>query len=309
MDPANAGDWSRALARCELCPRRCGANRAAGAAGYCRAGREAQVFRYGPHAGEEPPISGSRGSGAVFFSRCTLRCLYCQNYPWSQEGRGDTLSVEALADVFVRLREAGCHNWNLVSPTPWLPMIVPALALARGTGRLPVVYNTSGYERLETVRALDGWVDLWLADLRYARAATAARASGAADYVACARAALVEMARQAGPLAVDGEGVAVRGVICRVLILPGAAEEAVASLEWLADALGTEAAVSVLAQYTPAYRARGRARWGRGITRAEYDVVWRAVERLGLGAGWVQEYEEQHDNCLAGFRMPAGGMP
>lgn len=296
------------MEHCELCPRRCGVNRAAGHLGYCQAGSRPQIFRYGAHLGEEPPISGTRGSGTVFFSRCTLRCVYCQNYPWSQEGRGEEYTVEELAGILGALRAEGCHNWNLVSPTPWLPMIVAALAHARRVGsNLPVVYNTSGFERVETVRALQGTADVYLADLRYAGAEAAARGSAAASYVEQTRAAFLEMWRQAGPLVLDAGGVAVRGVICRLLILPGLAHEACASLEWLADKIGPEVAVSVMAQYTPAYRAVDQAPWNRAITRAEYNVVCQAVERLGFAAGWIQDFGAAPGGALAGFNMPPCG--
>lgn len=294
-----------ALEHCELCPRRCRVNRAKGRLGYCRAGRTTQIFRYGSHPGEEPPISGTRGSGAIFFSRCTLRCVYCQNYPWSQEGRGETYTVEELAGILGALRAEGCHNWNLVSPTSWLPMIIEALERVRGTGqKLPVVYNTSGFERVATVRALAGKADVYLTDLRYAGSEAAVRGSDAAAYVKCARAALLEMWRQAGPLVVNADGVAVRGVICRLLILPGLAHEACASLEWLANKIGPKAALSVMAQYTPAYRAIGNAPWSRAITRAEYDVVCRTVERLGFTEGWIQDFGAAPGGALAGFNMP-----
>lgn len=297
-----------ALGHCELCPRRCGVNREVGQTGYCRAGRVTQVFRYGAHPGEEPPISGTRGSGAVFFSQCTLRCVYCQNYPWSQDGRGEAYTVEELVGIFGALRAEGCHNWNLVSPTPWLPMIGEALARIRKAGQnLPVVYNTSGFERVETVRAMAGNADVYLTDLRYAGADTAVRGSDAAAYVQCSRAALLEMWRQAGPLVVDAEGVAVRGVICRLLILPGLAHEACASLEWLAQQVGSQAAVSVMAQYTPTYRALGLAPWNRTITRAEYDLVCRTVERLGFTEGWIQDFGVASGDSLAGFNMPPRG--
>jgi len=245
-----------------------------------------------------------RGSGAIFFSRCTLRCVYCQNYPWSQEGSGATCTVEELAGIFRALCAEGCHNWNLVSPTPWLPMIVEALERARGAGQnLPIVYNTSGFERVETVCALAGIADIYLADLRYASSEAAARGSDAVAYVSCARAALLEMWRQAGPLMMDAEGVAVRGVICRLLILPGLAREACASLEWLADKIGPKIAVSVMAQYTPTHRAIGQVPWNRAITRAEYDVVCRTVERLGFTEGWIQDFGAARDSEMAGFNM------
>jgi len=276
--------------------------------GFCRADSAAEIYRYGPHHGEEPPISGNGGSGTVFFSRCTLGCLYCQNYPWSREGKGDRYSVKELAAVLKDLKEVGCHNWNLVSPTPWLPFINDALGLLNSdAGRLPVVFNSSGYESVDTIAACAELADIYLVDLRYASEASAMAGSGVADYVPVARKAMEEMWRQAGPLKLDENGIAVSGVVCRLLILPGLAGEAVDNLEWMSVNLGKRVAVSVLAQYTPAYKAHGNGEWGRGITLAEYDMVRAAVEQLGFSEGWIQDLGETTSRNLLGFEMPAGG--
>jgi putative pyruvate formate lyase activating enzyme len=265
------------------------------------------VYRYGAHHGEEPPVSGTHGSGTVFFSRCTLRCLYCQNYPWSQEGRGEVYGDEALAGVFRELTAEGCHNVNLVSPTPWLPQIAAALDRTAGLGERPrVVYNTSGYERSETLAWFGGRVDIFLTDLRYADPASAQAGSGRADYVDVARAALVEMWRLSGPLRIDADGVGERGTICRILVLPERAGEAVENLRWIAATLGTEVPVSVMSQYTPAYLAVGRAGWSRRVTSAEYALVSAEAERLGFTQGWIQDFEQAPETDLAGFRMRPG---
>jgi putative pyruvate formate lyase activating enzyme len=211
-----------------------------------------------------------------------------------------------LVRELIRLREAGCHNWNLVSPTPWLPVILPALERARAGGRIPVVYNTSGYERPEIVSALGGAVEVYLTDLRYARAETAEEASDARDYVAVSRTALKAMWREAGPLELDAAGIARRGTICRILILPGHAGEAVESLEWVAREIGTGLAISLMAQYTPAYRARAMPIWNRGITMREYRTVTEAMEALGFSLGWVQEFGGPPPDGLLGHTMPAG---
>jgi putative pyruvate formate lyase activating enzyme len=296
--------FASSLDHCELCPRKCGVNRRAGQRGYCHAGERMELFRFGSHNGEEPPISGERGSGTVFFSRCTLRCLYCQNFPWSQEGEGREVSSEGLADVFRGLVTEGCHNWNLVSPTPWLAGIHDAWSAAIAGGvRLPLVYNTSGFERIETVRELEGWVDVYLTDLRYSRAESAAEGSGNPDYVEASRKALLEMWRQTGALKVDEDGVARRGTICRLLVLPGRADEAVANLNWLSQTVGNEIPVSVMAQYTPAYKAMEREPWKRRPTAAEYESVVEAVDRLGFTAGWVQEAGTPSPDSLVGFKM------
>lgn len=292
-----------------MCPRLCGVDRLRGELGFCRAGDEAEIYRYAPHHGEEPPISGSRGSGTIFFSRCTLACLYCQNYPWSQDGQGDLYDADALAGLFRSLASEGCHNWNLVSPTPWLPQIEEAVKRVRSEGvNLPVVYNTSGYERCETLEAYASLVDVYLADLRYSRETTAREGSRAGDYVDVARKAMKMMWERLGPLQCDENGVAVSGVVCRLLILPGHAEEVVENLEWIADRLGASVPVSVMAQYHPAYHASRREPWSRGISREEYDRVCEAVEELGFETGWIQDYTSNVDNELVGHQMPRGGF-
>jgi putative pyruvate formate lyase activating enzyme len=298
------------LRACMLCPRRCGVDREAGERGFCGAGRDVVVYRHGPHHGEEPPISGTRGSGTVFFSHCTLACLYCQNYPWSQEGQGDTLGPDALAEVFTGLAQQGCHNWNLVSPTPWLPQVARALATAKGHGHdLPIVYNTSGFEDLEALADVADWVDIFLADLRYATRETAREASRAASYVEAARRALLDMWQRVGPLQLDADGIATRGMICRILVLPGRSEEAVQNLQWLAEHVGTGLALSVMSQYVPAYRAASGEcpGWDRPVTRDEYERVCETAERLGFDEGWMQEYEGDVAPELLGYQMEAGG--
>lgn len=292
------------MTRCELCPRRCSINRAEGRKGYCQAGNALEVYRYGLHQGEEPPVSGTKGSGTVFFSRCTLSCVYCQNYPWSQEGQGRAITVDELAEMLRSMAREGCHNWNLVSPTPWLPWIYEAWSrvVADGLSR-PIVYNTSGFERVDQLRAMAGWVNVYLSDLRYAENASAGIGSDCVGYVDASRAALLEMWRQTGPMKLDREGVAEKGTICRILVLPGRANEAVANLEWLAESVGTEIPVSVMAQYTPAYKALSKEPWNRRPTQAEYDLVVEATERLGFYEGWIQEYETPSQDSLLGFKM------
>jgi len=295
------------LTHCELCPRRCGVNRLAGALGFCQAGAQPEVFRYGAHPGEEPPLSGDRGSGAVFFSRCTLHCLYCQNFPWSQEGQGTHTDSAALAEIFRSLARRRCHNWNLVSPTPWWPLVMPVLDQLAGEGvHLPVALNTSGFERVEILQELEGRIQVYLTDLRYASPASAGEGSGRPDYVAQARSAFREMWRQVGALKTDPDGVAVSGVICRLLILPGLAQEAVENLRWLADTVGVSVPVSVMAQYTPTHQALDTTPWNRPITREEYDLVVAAVESLGFTEGWIQEFGESTPHSLVGFQMTPG---
>ena len=295
------------LAACRLCPRACGVDRLSGRRGYCGAGVLPRVFRHGPHFGEEPPVSGTRGSGTVFFSHCTMRCVYCQNYPWSQQAQGEDLETPQLTAIFRRLAEKGCHNWNLVSPTPWLPQVRAALApLFRDGIRLPILYNSSGFESTETLAAFRDLADIALVDLRYAVNATAAEASDCPAYVAAARDTLTWFWQNLGPLQIDADDIAVRGVICRVLVLPGRADEAVANLHWLAEHIGTQIHLSVMSQYTPVYGAQQQAGWDRRITAAEYGRVTAAVEALGFH-GWVQELEDGTSPAdLLGCNMTAG---
>jgi len=295
------------LAACRLCPRACGIDRLAGKTGYCKAGALPRVFRYGPHFGEEPPISGERGSGTVFFSHCTMRCLYCQNHPWSQANQGNDLSVEALREIFRDLAEKGCHNWNLVSPTPWLPQIREAVTPLIRTGiSLPFVYNTSGFEATEALEAFDELADIALIDLRYAASETAFEGSDARGYVEASRWAFLWFWNRLGPLETDDDGRAKRGVICRLLALPGRVSEAIANLEWLAENVGTDVHVSVMSQYTPVHRAAEMPGWNRKLRREEYALLTEAVEDLGFENGWIQEFEGDAPADLLGQNMPAG---
>lgn len=276
---------------CRLCPRGCGAVRARGEKGFCRSGVAAKVFRYGPHFGEEPPLTGSGGSGTVFLSGCTMRCAYCQNYKFSQEGEGAEVSSEELALMFLALKQQGCHNVNWVTPSHFLPQILSALALAAGEGfDLPIVYNTSGYESLETLRILDGCVDIYLADMRYNSPDRAARYSGARDYPVINRAAIREMWEQVGGLATDESGIARKGLIIRHLVLPNDLSGTPEIFRFIAQEISPRAAVSLMSQYTPCHRASRDALLGRPVTEDEFSEGVDALAMYGLENGWIQEW-------------------
>jgi putative pyruvate formate lyase activating enzyme len=281
------------LAHCDLCPRLCGVDRLAGQAGYCRSGRLARVASWHAHMWEEPPISGWEGSGTIFFSNCTARCLFCQNYPISQMGVGEEKSSEALARIMLRLQRQGCHNINLVTPTHYVPQVLEALVLARAGGlNIPLLYNTSGYDRPETLRLLDGIVDIYLPDSKYADDVEARRLSDYVGYVAHNRAALLEMARQVGTgLACDEEGIAYRGMVIRHLVLPEQLSQTAQVLAWIAAQLGREVYVSLMAQYFPAHLAVDHPQLGRRLSVVEYDRAVQTIEALGLDGGWRQELE------------------
>ena len=272
--------------RCELCPRRCAAARfGGGARGWCGAADAPRVFRWGPHFGEEPPLVEGGGSGCVFFSRCTMKCLYCQNSPWSWKGGGKDKTVAELTEIFrVLAVEDKCANWNLVSPTPYLPYIREAVAplLAEGI-RLPFVWNSSGYERVETLEEYSDLCDWALFDLRYSRDETAIRLSQTPGYVAASRAAV----KWAWEKLKAGQG----GLIVRILVLPGHSDEAIENLAWLATEVSNEVPVSVMAQYTPAYKALETPPLDRSVTKDEYESVVEAASDFGFENGWIQGYE------------------
>ncbi len=296
-----------ALEACKLCPRQCGVNRAAGVQGYCGSGAQPRVFRWGPHFGEEPPLSGTKGSGTIFFSHCTLKCLYCQNAKWSNGGRGEDITVAELTARLRALAEQGCHNWNLVSPTPWLPQIAEAVKpLLEADIRLPFVYNTASFERPETLSAFRGLIDIALADLRYASDASAWEGSGCKGYVATARAAIQWFWENLGPLTCDDAGIARRGLIVRLLALPGRTEEVAENLIWLRNTLGPEVAVSVMAQYNPVGQARVTPGWNRRLRPEEFAPLADLVGDLGFENGWVQPCEDETAEQMLGEDMTAG---
>ncbi len=238
------------MSSCSLCPRRCGADRAAGQTGFCGAPEAPVVARAAPHFGEEPCISGTRGSGAVFFAGCNLRCVFCQNYALSRNQLGREITVQRLRDIFLELRDQGVHNINLVTPSHDARAIAQALdGLELG---IPVVWNSSGYESVETLRMLEGLVQIYLPDLKYADAALAARYSAAPDYPETARAAILEMFRQTGPFRMDGDGLLQSGVLIRHLILPEQGDNSRRVIDWVSDTFEPgDVLFSLMSQYTP----------------------------------------------------------
>ncbi len=250
------------------------------------------VASHNAHHGEEPPISGSRGSGTIFFSGCSLRCAYCQNWPISQQGQGREVSDDELAGMMLALQRRGCHNINLVTPSHVVPQVLEALALAAAAGlSIPLVYNSSGYDSPETLSLLDGVIDIYLPDLRYRDGGVSGRHSGAPDYPEVNAAALGEMWRQVGPLRCDGDGVALRGMIVRHLVLPGGLSQTREALSFLAREISPEVHLSLMAQYFPAHRAIGLPELGRPLTAAEYGRALEWLEESGLKNGWRQELD------------------
>lgn len=294
--------------QCRLCPRQCGANRAAGEMGQCGAGDRLLVARAALHHWEEPCLSGppeaETGSGTVFFTGCPLKCCYCQNYSISQEGLGKEIDTDRLTAIFLELQEKGARNLNLVTATQWLPWVLPALRTARQQGlQIPVVYNTGGYERVETVRALDGAVDIWLADYKYADAGLAEELSHASDYRDICENAIRQMLLQTGAPQYDSEGYLKRGVIIRHLVLPGHAEDSlnvVFRMKALQEETGVPFLTSLMCQFTPFYHAADHG-LGRRVTSYEYRKVVDAAVAAGLTDGYMQQKSSAREEYTPPF--------
>jgi len=282
------------LGSCDICPRECGANRLEGEQGFCHSARLPVVSAVCAHFGEEPVISGSRGAGAVFFGNCNMRCVYCQNYQISQDRarqQSREMDCHTLAERMLYLQdELGCHNIDFVSPSHFVPQLVRAVLEAVPMGlRLPLVYNTSGYDSIKSLRELDGIISIYLPDLRYASNKWARKFSQAPGYVEHARATIQEMYRQAGDVVLDEAGLAQRGLIVRHLILPNGLAGSRDSLTWLVSEVSPAVTVSIMSQYFPAHRASRFSSLSRTISPSEYEEVVELVGRLGLENGWLQE--------------------
>ncbi len=288
------------MSGCTLCPRRCGAPRQGGKNGFCAVPAAAMVCRAAPHYGEEPCISGTRGSGAVFFAGCNLRCVFCQNHVISRGAAGEPVSAAHLRDIFLSLRDRGVHNINLVTPTHYSDVIAEALAgLSLG---IPVVWNSSGYESVETLRRLEGLVQVYMPDLKYADGALAARYSAAPDYPETALAAICEMYRQTGPFVLDGDGILQRGLLIRHLILPGAPENTLRVIDMVEDHLPAERILfSLMSQYTPMPGLEDFPELQRPISAAEYERCASYLDFSDICHGYYQSPESATEELIPAF--------
>ena len=273
----------RRLEECTMCPRQCRVNRRKGEKGACRTGEQAVVASYNPHFGEEAPLVGRHGSGTIFFSWCNLRCRFCQNYEISQLGAGEPVEPEELAAMMLRLQALGCHNINLVSPTHVVPQILAGLYIAAQAGlHIPLVYNTGGYDALDTLKLLDGIVDIYMPDMKYADADLARRYSGIADYPRHNQAAVKEMHRQVGDLMLDKDGIALRGLLVRHLVLPEGLAGTEEIVRFIAEEISKNTYLNIMDQYRPCYEAHRLPPLNRRITRAEYEAAVQAARAVGL---------------------------
>jgi putative pyruvate formate lyase activating enzyme len=279
------------LSSCSLCPRNCRVDRLKGERGFCGQGLKAKVAGAMPHFGEEPPLSGSWGAGTIFFSGCALRCLYCQNFQISQEGIGEELVPEDLAGIFLDLQNQGCHNLDLVSPTPHLPFIFSALETAISQGfRLPIVYNTHGYLSEAVLDLLEGIVDIFLPDMKYGEDKTAARLSQVEDYPYTNQAAVKQMFRQVGPLKIDEQGIGCRGLLVRHLILPGNILNSLEVVKALSS-ISVQIPISLMSQYHPCFKSHEVPEINRPLHRREYEEVVTLAEQLGFEEIYIQDLD------------------
>lgn len=288
------------MSQCNLCPRQCGVNRSAGQTGFCGVPEAPIVARAAPHYGEEPCISGSRGSGAVFFAGCNLRCVFCQNYALSRNDLGKEITVARLRDIFRELRDQGVHNINLVTPSHYARPIAQALdGLELG---IPVVWNSSGYEAVETLRMLEGLVQVYLPDLKYADAALAARYSAAADYPEIAKAAILEMFRQTGPFRMDGDDVLQSGVLIRHLILPAQADNSRRVIDWVSDTFEPgEVLFSLMSQYTPMGELAAYPELRCTVSPALNDAIYAHLLDSRIEDGFYQDLEAATGEMIPKF--------
>ena len=286
------------LEKCVICPHNCGVNRLDGQVGRCKSRDTVKIALYSTHNFEEPCISGKRGSGTVFFSNCNMNCVFCQNYEISQKGKGREISIEDLAEIFIKQQKKDVENINLVTPTSYVPQIIEAIKIARGNGlKLPIVYNTNGYEKVETLKMLEGYIDIYLPDLKYSDDLLAKRLSKVDNYFEIATNAIREMYRQTGRAIFNDDGIMQKGMIIRHLVLPNHILNSRRVLKWINDNM-SDVYVSVMAQYFPTYKAKEIEDINRKLTKEEYEEIENYLYRLNLENGYIQELGEHEEEYV-----------
>ena len=286
------------LEKCAICPHNCGINRLNNQIGRCKSKDTVKVALYSTHNFEEPCISGKKGSGTVFFSNCNMNCVFCQNYEISQQGKGKEISIEELADIFIKQQEKDVENINLVTPTSYVPQIIEAIKIARKNGlKLPIVYNTNGYEKVETLKMLEGYVDIYLPDFKYSDDDLGKRLSKIDNYFEIVTEALKEMYRQTGKAVFNGEGIMQKGMIIRHLVLPNHILNSRRVLKWINENMH-DVYVSVMAQYFPTYKAKEIDDINRKLTKEEYEQIENYLYRLDLENGYIQELGEHEEEYV-----------
>lgn len=290
------------LEECKLCPIQCKINRNKGELGRCKANDKIKLGLYSLHFDEEPCISGETGSGTVFFSNCNLKCKFCQNYKISCEGKGEEITIERLAKIFIEQQEKGANNINLVTAVPYILHIIEAIKLAKKQGlRIPILYNTSGYETIETLKKLDGYVDIYLPDFKYYDNNLALRLSGVKDYREITGKAILEMYRQVGENQYDENGLLKKGMIIRHLVLPNNIQNSKDVLKWIKENMPENITISLMAQYFPTYKACEDIEINRKLTRKEYEEIENYLYDLGIENGYMQDLEEDEEKYVPKF--------
>ena len=286
------------LEKCTICPHNCGINRQNGQFGRCKSRDTVKIALYSIHNFEEPCISGKKGSGTVFFSNCNMNCVFCQNHEISQQGKGKEISIQELSDIFIKQQENDVENINLVTPTSYVPQIIEAIKIARKNGlEIPIVYNTNGYEKVETIKMLDGYIDIYLPDLKYSDNLLAKRLSKVDNYFETATNAIKEMYKQVGNPIFNDNGIMQKGMIIRHLVLPNYILNSRRVLKWINDNMN-EVCVSVMAQYFPTYKAKEIVGINRKLTIEEYEEIENYLFRLNLENGYIQELGEHEEEYV-----------
>ena len=287
------------LENCNICPHKCNINRNKGKIGRCKATNKIKVALYSVHNFEEPCISGEKGSGTVFFSNCNLNCIYCQNYEISQQGRGKEISIEELSDIFIEQQKRNVENINLVTPTSYVAQIIEAIKIARKKGlNIPIVYNTNGYENIETIKMLDGYVDIYLPDLKYYYNDIAKKYSKIDNYFEIATKAIKEMEKQIGKTVIDENGIMKKGIIIRHLVLPNNIENSKKILKWIRENMNNDTYISVMAQYFPTYKAKEDLELNRKLIKQGWREIEEYIEELGIENGFIQELGEHEEEYV-----------
>ncbi len=291
------------LEQCTICPHNCKIDRKNGQVGRCKSKDTVKIALYSTHNFEEPCISGEKGSGTVFFSNCNLNCVFCQNYEISQEGKGTEITINRLAEIFLEQQEKDVENINLVTPTSYVPQIIEAIKLARKQGlKLPIVYNTNGYEKVETLKMLEGYIDIYLPDLKYSDNKLAKHLSKVDNYFEITTEALKEMYRQTGKAIFDDRGIMKKGMIIRHLVLPNHILNSRRVLKWINDNMN-DVYVSVMAQYFPTYKAKEIEDINRKLKKEEYEQIENYLYRLNLENGYIQELGEHEEEYVPKWEM------
>ena len=287
------------LEKCEICPHKCGVNRIKNEMGRCKSTDKVKIALYSIHHFEEPCISGENGSGTIFFSNCNLNCVYCQNYEISQEGKGKEISIEKLADILLEQQQSHAENINLVTPTSYVLQIIEAIKIAKKKGlKIPIIYNTNGYENVETLKALKGYIDVYLPDLKYYDNEIGKQYSKIDNYFEIATKAIQEMYRQVGSPKLDEKGMIQKGLMIRHLVLPNHIENSKQVLKWIKENVDEKVYIDIMAQYFPTYKAKKIEDLNRKLTKEEYQEIEEYVYQLDIKNGYMQDLGEHEEEFV-----------